>query len=637
MIQFSGVSLARGAKTILDGADLTLFPKEKVGLIGHNGAGKSTCFSALLGHLPLEAGSLDLPKTWSVSWIDQEVTATELTVLDYALQGDRALFEVRQAIAQAQATGEQERIAHLYERLDTLDGYTAESRVASILHGLGFKPADLQRKVGEFSGGWKMRMNLAKVLGSRADLVMLDEPTNHLDIEAVIWLAQWIRDADTTVLVISHDREFLDQVCTHIVHLNQAKLTKYTGNYSTFERTFAMRAEQIDQQNRKAQAERQKLQQFVDRFKAKASKAKQAQSKAKRLEKIQIMDSMQMERMVSIPFLEPQKSPDPLVVLNGADCGYPGGTPILKRVRLEIRPGDRIGLLGANGNGKTTLVRSILGELPLVEGDRVEGKGLVYGYFAQDQIESLDPDASPLTHMIRLDRQASEQNLRDYLARFDFRDDQVNQNTGHFSGGEKSRLALALLAYQRPNLLLLDEPTNHLDMATRQALVHSLLEYGGALVMVSHDRHLLESITDTYWRVHDGAVTEFDGDLDDYALMLRKEAASNNQAASASKPPAAQAVAVSKAERADQHQRLKLLKNQIKKLEKSQVELEAKLAQLHQQLEAIDYATSEGARQGQALEQQRQASQAELDDCENQLIESMVSIEELESVLGLSA
>ncbi len=630
MIQINNLSIARGSKPILSHADLTLFPGEKAGLIGHNGAGKSSFLSALLGQLHIDEGSIELPKVWRLSWIDQEVTANETRVIDFAMEGDRALYEVRLQISEAEHNGDMDALGHLYEQYENLDGYTSESRIATILHGLGFKPEDLSRKVGEFSGGWKMRLNLAKVLGSRADLILLDEPTNHLDIEAVVWLEQWIKQVPSTVILVSHDRDFLDEVCTHTVHLHNEKLTKYSGGYSAFERAFAERADQVNAANKKAAGEMEKLQKFVDRFKAKASKAKQAQSRVKRLEKISLIETLQVEQHVAIPFLEPHKSPDPLVVLSRADCGYSGASPILKSISLEIRPGDRIGLLGANGNGKTTLVKSLVGELEMLGGERVEGKGLVYGYFAQDQIESLDMNATPLQHMNRLDRAVSEQKGREFLARYHFRDSKVSQLVGSFSGGEKSRLALALLAYKRPNLLLLDEPTNHLDIATRQALASSLLEFEGALVMVSHDRHLLESITDTFWRVHQGDVTEFDGDLDDYAEVLRKEtSAQNTKNKSQSKAPAEPQV-----DRNKMGQRLKNLTNQAKKLEKLIQTQTPQLQALDKQLALIDYADLQAQSKAKELLQSREKLASALDAAESELLEIMMEVESIEKVIA---
>ncbi|WP_288109008.1 ATP-binding cassette domain-containing protein [Limnobacter sp.] len=631
MIQFNQVTLARGSKTILRDAQATLFPKEKVGLVGLNGAGKSSLLSALLGEISLDQGSIDVPKNWNLAWIDQEVQDVHLSVIEFAMQGDRPLLAVREALDKAQATGNSDALATLYEQMENLDGYAAESRVASILAGLGFKTGDLKRKVGEFSGGWKMRMNLAKVLGSRVDLILLDEPTNHLDIDAVLWLEQWIKNIDSTVIVVSHDRDFLDEVCTHTLHLHHEKLSKYTGGYSAFELAFAERAEQVAQQNRKSAEEIQKLQRFVDRFKAKATKAKQAQSRVKRIEKIKLIETVSMDQHVHLEFLDPHKSPDPLVVLNRTDCGYQIDKPILSGVGLEIRPGDRIGLLGANGNGKTTLIRTLVGQLNLLQGERVEGKGLVCGYFAQDQIESLDMSSTPLQHMLRLDPKATEQQLRGFLARFQFTDDKVNQTVEGFSGGEKSRLALALLAYTKPNLLLLDEPTNHLDIATRQALANGLLDFEGALVVVSHDRHLLESTVDTYWRVANGAVMPFDGDLNDYAQVLKQDntATNQNQGANTSSNRDRQQ------QRQADHSQLKKAKSQLKKLETKLPNLTEQLAKADEASLTLDYSSQAGQQKAIEVTQNRQRIADELADLEEQLLELMLEIEDLEAQLGL--
>lgn len=631
MIQFTQITLARGSKTILRDAQATLFPKEKVGLVGLNGAGKSSLLSALLGQVGLDQGSIDVPKAWHLAWIDQEVQDVHLSVIEFAMQGDRPLLAVRQALEAAEQTGNMDELGHLYEQMDNLNGYAAESRVASILSGLGFKTSDLKRKVGEFSGGWKMRMNLAKVLGSRADLILLDEPTNHLDIDAVLWLEQWIKNVDSTVIVVSHDRDFLDEVCTHTLHLHNEKLTKYTGGYSAFERAFAERAEQAAQQNRKSADEMQKLQRFVDRFKAKASKAKQAQSRVKRLEKIKLIETVSMDKHINIEFLEPHKSPDPLVVLSRTDCGYQADNPILASVGLEIRPGDRIGLLGANGNGKTTLIRTLVGQLNLLKGERVEGKGLVCGYFAQDQIESLDLSSTPLQHMVRLDSKATEQQLRGFLARFQFTDDKVNQIVDGFSGGEKSRLALALLAYTKPNLLLLDEPTNHLDIATRQALANGLLDFEGALVVVSHDRHLLESTVDTYWRVANGAVMPFDGDLNDYAQVLRQDTSSSGGQGNGKNKCSAD----DKGQRQADHNQLKKAKSQLKKLEGQLPVLNERLAKADKDSLGLDYSTPAGQQKALEVTQNRQRIVNELAKIEENMLELMLEVEELEGMLGL--
>ncbi|MDX1669343.1 MAG: ATP-binding cassette domain-containing protein [Limnobacter sp.] len=630
MLQLSNLSLQRGSKVILSGADLTVYPKEKLGVIGHNGAGKSSLISALLGKLVPEQGSIDIPKAWKIASIAQEITEQNITVMQFVLAGDAELARVQSQIQVAQDNNDADAIGRLYGELEHIGGFSAEARFATILAGLGFKQTDMQRQVGEFSGGWQMRMNLARVLGSRADLVLLDEPTNHLDVDAVIWLENWIKQIDATVIVVSHDRDVLDSVCTHTVHFNGQKLTKYSGGYSAFELAFAEKSSQIEQANQKAEAEKAHLQKFIDRFKAKATKAKQAQSRVKRLEKIQTISQLAVDRAPDLTFPEPLKSPDPLVVLRNADCGYGSEKRILNTVTLEIRPGDRIGLLGANGNGKTTLVKSLVGDLPLVSGERVEGKGLVSGYFAQNEIDSLDWDSTPFEHLIRLAPQEKEQQLRSFLARYHFGEDKINQKVASFSGGEKSRLALALIAFQRPNLLLLDEPTNHLDIASRQSLATGLLDYQGALVVVSHDRHLLESITDRYIWVHDGACFPFDGDLSDYAKALKElnnQTKTENPAADQAQKETTQPPI--KASSGNNHQRIKQLRNQIKKLESAVPKVQAQIEKLDKEIVAINYEEPDAAARASDLSAQRQSLTTSLNEMEECLLEAMLELDAL--------
>ena len=415
MLKLTKLTLARGAKQILEQADLTIFPKEKVGLVGHNGAGKSSLIQAILGKLLPDAGDISLPDSWSIATIEQEIRNQDETVLEFALAGDQQFIALRHQIQQATAENNGANLASLYEEFEHMGGYQAEAKMASILSGLGFAQSDLSRKIREFSGGWQMRLNLARVLGSRSDLLLLDEPTNHLDIDAVLWFEQWIQQNPATLILVSHDRDFLDAVCSGTVHLNGRQLTKYAGGYSAFEKSFAERAAQIEQANQKVATERQHLQKFIDRFKAKATKAKQAQSRCKRLEKLQLIEQLTVDQPASLAFSQPESSPDPLVVLHDANCGYGHATSILNSVCLEIRPGDRIGLLGANGNGKTTLVKSLVGSLPLLSGQRTAGKGLVVGYFAQNEIDALDWAQTPMDHVTQLAPQESEQNLRKFL------------------------------------------------------------------------------------------------------------------------------------------------------------------------------------------------------------------------------
>lgn len=625
MIKLNNLSISRGAKVILRDADLTVFPKEKLGLIGHNGAGKSSLLSALLGSLGSEAGNIDIPKAWVVATMSQEVADQDSTVIDFVLGGDKQYVELTDKIDHAQKNYNDAQLGELYDQMQAIDGFTAPARASTILAGLGFKPNDLKRKVGEFSGGWQMRMNLARVLGSRADLLLLDEPTNHLDIDAVLWLQGWIRSLAATVIVVSHDRDFLDETCTHIAHLHDVKLTKYTGGYTAFELAFAEKNAQIEQANKKSQAQIAHLESFINRFKAKATKAKQAQSRIKRLEKIQLIERSSVVRAAELSFPDPLKAPDPIVILNKVSCGYGESRIILEKVTLEIRPGDRIGLLGANGNGKTTLVKTLVGQLNPIHGDRIEGKGMVAGYFAQNEIESLDLDSSPLEHLKRLDSTPSEQSHRSFLARYHFGEDKIHQKVEGFSGGEKSRLALALIAYRRPNLLLLDEPTNHLDIASRQSLASGLLDYPGALVVVSHDRHLLESITDKYLQVANGTVNQFDGDLDDYANQLK------SQSIEGDKKQSTQVIGISKqpnlTSKSRSHDETKRLKAKIRKLEKVIESLQSESSDLDNILSNIDYSDPEEAQHAAKASATKDKLLQSIEESEEELLLAMMELD----------
>lgn len=555
MLKLSGLRLARGAQVLIDGGELTLFPGERLAFVGANGAGKSTLLAAIRGELAPQAGDIALPPSWRISHVAQETPALPDSALDFVLQGDEPLQAIERELRHLEARhvpiadsgqtaaqpsndpvdGEQamhaaNRLGELYALKQDIDGYAAPARVSALLHGLGFSAADLQRPVADFSGGWRMRLNLARALGSRAELILLDEPTNHLDIEAVLWLEDWLVRCGTTLIVVSHDREFLDAVATHTLHLENGKLTRYTGGYSAFETLYA---EQNRQQNLAAARQSQeleKLQRFVDRFRAKATKATQAQSRLKRIEKMQRIAAVRPPASIDLGFLPPERKPDPLVTLVRSDCGYAGGRTILQGITLEVRMGDRIGLLGQNGNGKSTLIKSLMGDLPLLGGERQPGNGLQVGYFAQHQVDSLRADDRAIDHLRRHAPQQTEQALRDFLGRFGFSGERAMQAIGTLSGGEKARLSLATIIHGKPNLLLLDEPTNHLDIPTREALAEALLDFEGAMVMVSHDRHLLESVTDRFLRVHGGRLTPWDEDLDAYAKQLLRDTA---QAASA--------------------------------------------------------------------------------------------------------
>ena len=536
MIRFKQFSLARGAKPLFNDVSFALNPGEKAGLVGANGAGKSTLFAVLLGKLHADGGDFSMPPSWQIAHVAQETPACEKSALDYTLDGDAALREIEARIAAAEAAHDGAAQAHAHAAFADADGYTAPSRAATLLLGLGFTPAQLQQPVSSFSGGWRMRLNLAQALMCRSDLLLLDEPTNHLDLDAIVWLEDWLRHYSGTLIVISHDREFLDAVCNVTLHLEHQQIRRYGGNYSQFE---LQRAQQLAlQQN--AYERQQKtiahLQSFVNRFKAKATKARQAQSRVKALEKMELIAPAHLASPFSFGFRAPESAPNPMLVMEDVCCGYhdetPGGadTPIVEHVTLSIQNGQRIGLLGANGQGKSTLVKTLAGTLAPLSGEMRTGKGLQIGYFAQHQLETLRVDNSPLQHLMRLAPDTREQELRDFLGSFNFSGDMATTPIAPFSGGEKARLALALIIWQKPNLLLLDEPTNHLDLETRHALTMALAQFEGTLILVSHDRHLLRATTDQFMLVAHHRLTPFDGDLDDYRDWLLQHAAEPVQA-----------------------------------------------------------------------------------------------------------
>ncbi|MCC4113992.1 ATP-binding cassette domain-containing protein [Aromatoleum toluclasticum] len=554
MIQFRNLRLARGAKVLVDSASLQIHPGWRVGLTGANGTGKSSLFALLRGLLHQDQGDLEIPAGWQIAHVAQETPALAKPAIEYVLDGDAELREVEAKLAAAEAAHDGAHIGELHARLHEIGGYASRARAAALLDGLGFVGDDPERPVADFSGGWRMRLNLAQALMCRSDLLLLDEPTNHLDLDAVLWLEQWLRDYRGTLILISHDREFLDACVTHIAHIEQQRLALYTGGYSDFERQRAERLAQQQAMFEKQQREVAHIEDYIRRFRAKATKARQAQSRIKALERMERIAAAHIDNPFSFSFREGPAAPDPLLQIEDGAVAY-GERTVLDRVRLTLRPGERVGLLGRNGAGKSTLIKLLAGELALAAGSRTEGKGLAIGYFAQHQLETLRPDESPLQHMVRLDSRAREQELRDYLGGFDFRGDGVGGTStpattpcGPFSGGEKSRLALALMIWQRPNLMLLDEPTNHLDLEMRHALTLALQEYEGGMVLVSHDRALLRATCDRFLLVDDGRIQPFDGDLDDYRDWLATRRA---QAAEAAKCPDREAdKAARKADRA---------------------------------------------------------------------------------------
>ncbi|TDX28667.1 ATP-binding cassette subfamily F protein 3 [Modicisalibacter xianhensis] len=533
MIALRQLALQRGTQPLFEDAELTLHHGHKAGIVGPNGAGKSSLFKLLLGELSPDRGQVELSGGQRIAHMAQEIEALDRSILDYVLDGDVELRRTERALDEARQRGDAHREAELHGQLEALDGYSAPARAAQLLVGLGFTQVQLDQPLSAFSGGWRMRVNLARTLFMPSDLLLLDEPTNHLDLDALLWLEQWLVRYPGTLLLISHDRDFLDAVCDHIVHFDRQRLVLYRGNYSTYERTRAEKLAQQQAEAAKQQARREEIERFVARFRAKATKARQAQSRLKMLERMETIAVAHVDSPFHFTLPSSDKTSHPLLVLDQAALGYT--TPLLDDVKLTILPGQRIGLLGPNGAGKSTLIKSLTGELPLLGGKRVAGEHLAIGYFAQHQLEGLDLSATPFLHVQRLSPKASEQEIRNFLGGFGFKGDDAFGEVGRFSGGEKARLALALVAWQKPNLLLLDEPTNHLDLEMREALTEALAGFEGTVIIVSHDRHLLRATVDEFWRVADGTVAPFDGDLEDYRAWLKARLESERREARSDK------------------------------------------------------------------------------------------------------
>ncbi|MBI4995603.1 MAG: ATP-binding cassette domain-containing protein [Rhodocyclales bacterium] len=586
MIQLRNLTLARGAQPLVENASLQIHPGWKVGLTGANGCGKSSFFALIRNELHAEAGDLEMPASWAIAHVSQDTPALPDAALEFTLDGDTELRAVERELVDAEAKHDGERIGLLHGRLQDIGGYAAKARAAELLHGLGFSDADFIRPVADFSGGWRVRLNLAMALMARSDLLLLDEPTNHLDLDAVLWLEGWLQSYPGTLLMISHDRDFLDAVVGNILHIEARRMTLYTGNYSACERARAAHLAAQQSMYEKQQRESAALHAFIDRFRAKASKARQAQSRLKALARMEEIAVAHVDTPFSFRFAEPAGMSDPLLQLDLASVGY-GEAAILERLALTLRPGGRVGLLGRNGAGKSTLVKLLAGELKPLSGERREGRNLKIGYFAQHQVEQLRPDESPLQHLIRAEPMTREQELRDYLGGFDFRGDMVSAPCGRFSGGEKARLVLALLIRHRPNLLLLDEPTNHLDLEMREALTLALQETEAAVVVVSHDRHLLRTTCDELWLVADGRATPFDGDLDDYAAWLAKQRSADRASEpdkAADKEARQAARQASEAAKKSAVAARRTLTKEAEKLEKQIAQWQSEKAQLDEQL-----------------------------------------------------
>jgi ATP-binding cassette subfamily F protein 3 len=579
MLRFDDLALRRGPLLLFEHVDLALHAGWRIGVSGRNGAGKSSLLGLVAGELAPDAGHFERPRDWALAFVRQEVPALDVTALDYVLDGDVELRRIEQSLVAAEAAHDAARISALHERLHTIGGYSARARAGELLHGLGFTSADESRVVREFSGGWRMRLNLAQALMCRSDLLLLDEPTNHLDLDAVIWLEEWLRRYTGTLLLISHDREFLDAVVTHVLSIADQSVELFSGNLSAFERKRSERLLQQQSLMEKQRRERAHLQHFVDRFRAKASKARQAQSRIKALERMVEIAPIRAASPIRFEFREPAALPVPLLRLDEVSAGY-GERRILDSIKLSLAPGDRIGLLGANGAGKSTLIKLLAGAIPAIGGECIAARDLKIGYFAQHQLEQLDPEASPVDHLKRLDRRLGEQAARDFLGGFGFDGDRALSDVAPFSGGEKARLCLALTVYQRPNLLLLDEPTNHLDLDMREGLTEALNDFPGALVLVSHDRALIRACCETLLLVGNGRFDEYSGDLDDYARGVQRAGGSERSpSASASAPaPAVQNRRDGRRDRAEQRARTATLRKNVQGIEQRLTQLDEMLS-----------------------------------------------------------
>ncbi len=641
MIQLQAISLRRGGHQLLNNSNLTIHPGWHMAIVGNNGCGKSSLFALLTQQLSQDEGEFNIPSTWVIAHMEQEVTALSRPAIEYVLDGDKALRKIQTELAEIELSHQQgtmtkhasEKLAHLHHEMELAEGYTAKARAGKMLSGLGFAPADLIRPVSDFSGGWRMRLNLAHTLMCRSDLLLLDEPTNHLDLDALLWLEKWLKTYPGTLVLISHDREFLDATVGHIVHIENSTLNYYRGNYSAFE---VQRTEQMAQQQsayEKQQREIAHIQSFITRFKAKASKARQAQSRVKALEKLETIAAAHIDSPFNFSFRSPEKLPNPLLKLSKATLGY-DSNPILSKVNLTLEPGSRLGILGPNGAGKSTLIKSLAQKIALLQGECQSSPHLKSGYFAQHQLEHLDINASALQHLARIAEKETETTLRTFLGSFGFHNDKVTETITNFSGGEKARLALALIVWQKPNLLLLDEPTNHLDIDMRHALAMALQSFEGAVILVSHDRHLIRCATEELCLVAEGKVQTFSGSLDDYEKWLMDFRKQQDQP-STDKPQSTDAETSKnnrKEERKNSAEQRKLLRPiaiKLQKLETNMEQLSSQQTKLNAQLaDSRIYDNENKAELRNLLQTQTELKQA-FDACEH---EWMILSEELESL-----
>lgn len=641
MIQLDQFSIRRGGRVLFQKASMQLHPGWKIGLTGVNGAGKSTLFSALLGGMEADSGSLSRPNVWTVAHMAQEIKALDMKAIDFVLSGDEEYWKIQHQLDHPEQLSNDE-LAHLYSRFDEINGYSASAKASQLMAGLGFFEYQSQLDVSSFSGGWRMRLNLARTLMSRSELLLLDEPTNHLDLDAILWLEDWLNSYEGTLVLISHDRDFLDAITDHILHIENQELTLYTGNYSTFETTRAERLAQQQQAFEKQQETRAHLQKYIDRFKAQATKARQAQSRIKQLERMQELAPAHVDTPFTFSFREPSKMSSPLLALEHADIGYTSKL-IVTNVNLQITPSSRIGLLGMNGAGKSTLIKSLVGDLPLIQGQRYASELLNIGYFAQHQMDALDGNASPMLQLSRIaDKKISDATLRAFLGSFGFSGERMDTPSESFSGGERARLALALIVWQRPNVLILDEPTNHLDLDMRHALTMALQDFEGAVVLVSHERQLIASVCDELILVHNGHSQSFDGDLNDYANWLRQ---ARNDMIKKGQQPAAPVISevtapptTSKLDKEALRKEAAQRREQTRPIRKNIEKCETQIEKFQSRLVAIetllaDSSLYEANRKDDLLKLMNEQTdlKQKLEQAEEQLLELMMQLEELES------
>ncbi|PTP38669.1 ABC transporter ATP-binding protein [Vibrio splendidus] len=634
MITFSDIQLLRGGKPLLDQASATFHPGDKIGLVGKNGCGKSTLFALIKDELSIDAGSFSKPAHWEMAWVAQETPALERTAIEYVIDGDREYRGLEDQLEKAEQADNGTLVAEIHGKIETIGGYSIKARAAELLDGLGFRQEQMTWNLTQFSGGWRMRLNLAQALLCRSDLLLLDEPTNHLDLDAVMWLERWLQNYPGTLVLISHDRDFLDPIVNRIVHVENQQLNEYTGNYSSFETQRAQKLILQQAMFQKQQKQMSHMQSYIDRFRYKASKARQAQSRIKALEKMEQVLPAQFDNPFSFEFREPDALPNPIMMMDEVSAGYDDNL-ILEKIRLNLVPGSRIGLLGRNGAGKSTLIKLLSGELKQQGGELSYSQGVKMGYFAQHQLETLHPEETPLQHMMQIAPKHTEQQLRDYLGSFGFQGEKALDKVAPFSGGEKARLVLALLVWQKPNLLLLDEPTNHLDLDMRQALTLALQTFEGAMVIVSHDRYLLRATTDDLYLVHDRQVAPFDGDLSDYYKWLTEQQKVERKEAQALAPAkdGANSAAAKKEQKRKEAEFRKLtapLRKKLTQFEKQMDKLTLSLEEAEQELSDTSlYKAENKAKLNKVLALQA-SSKSQLEEVEMDWMSTQEELEQME-------